>query len=407
MGENTKNMLIGVFVIVACSLIISIILFLKPSVGDGKHTLYVRFSNINRITIGTRVLFAGKPVGEVVEINELYDARTKPTDLHGQYYFFELVLKVDSSVQVFNTDQIAIQTSGLLGEKSIAIIPKQPPPGVIPKLILNQPIYADSADPFENAIQEIGELANRAEETFRLVNQWIEQNQDNLASAVKSFGQAMDQVDTAVKAVNEQGLITSFKNAADNFADAMYEANDALVTLRKGEAFDNLSATIRNFKGASASIEAITADIAEGKGTLGKLVANDDLYLRVTAIMSKADTLMNDINHYGILFHLNKSWQRIRTKRADFLDALRSPAQFSAYFEEEVDNINTSMSRLSMLIDKAETEQERKEILSNPTFQKDFAELLRRVDEMSDNLRLYNQQLVEAFENSCPCAPHE
>ncbi len=63
MGEQQKNMLIGIFVLAACATIISIVLFLRPTVGDGKKTLYVRFSNINKITVGTRVTYAGKPVG--------------------------------------------------------------------------------------------------------------------------------------------------------------------------------------------------------------------------------------------------------------------------------------------------------------------------------------------------------
>ena len=81
MGEQTKNMLIGIFVVAACFLIVSLILFLKPSVGDGKQTLYVRFSNINKINVGTRVMFAGKPVGEVVAIDEIYNARKAPSPI--------------------------------------------------------------------------------------------------------------------------------------------------------------------------------------------------------------------------------------------------------------------------------------------------------------------------------------
>ena len=54
MREQTKNMLIGVFILTACFLIVSIIMFLKPTVGDGKKTLYVRFSNINKINVGQR-----------------------------------------------------------------------------------------------------------------------------------------------------------------------------------------------------------------------------------------------------------------------------------------------------------------------------------------------------------------
>ncbi|MBM3207506.1 MAG: MCE family protein, partial [Chlamydiae bacterium] len=154
MGEQTKNMLVGFFILAACALTVSIILFLKPSVGDGKKTYIVRFSNINKIGVGTQVLFAGKPVGEVVSVEEIYDARKQPNDSIGRVYYYQLKLKVDSSVSIYNTDDVAITTSGLLGEKSISITPKAPPKGVTPKLITTQPIYADSVDPLESAFNQ-------------------------------------------------------------------------------------------------------------------------------------------------------------------------------------------------------------------------------------------------------------
>jgi len=65
----------------------------------------------------------------------------------GRIYFYQLVLKIDSRVKVYDTDEISIETSGLLGEKSIAITPKPAPKGITPTLITTQPIYAESVDP--------------------------------------------------------------------------------------------------------------------------------------------------------------------------------------------------------------------------------------------------------------------
>jgi hypothetical protein len=49
-----------------------------------------------------------------------------------------------------------------------------------------------------------------------------------------------------------------------------------------------------------------------------------------------------------------------------------------------------------MLIDKAELSPEKEEILNDDQFRRDFRELLRLSEELSDNLRLYNQQLMDA-----------
>lgn len=391
-------MLIGVFLLGAIGIFVGIVFFLHPSVGDEKQTLYVRFSNINKINIGTRVLFAGKAVGEVTEINQIYHAReTQPSDSLGRLFFYQLTLKVDSNVKVYNTDEVSIQTSGLLGEKSIAIVPKAPPKGVIPERLTDKtPFYADSIDPIENTFNKISDISQKMEDTIQLVHDWIEKNQDTLTAAVSNFSGAMDQIHIAVRSVNEKDIISDVKAGAQKFTAAMDKVDCAMAEMEQGGVFTNLGSSIANFKSFSANADQISQDIADGSGTLGKIISSNDLYLRITAILSKADTMMNDINHYGVLFHLNKGWQRNRTKRMTVLNSLNTPADFERFFQTEIDQINTSMSRISTLIEKARNQPETDKILEMPKFRDDFAELLREVDEMSDNLRLYNEQLMQA-----------
>jgi phospholipid/cholesterol/gamma-HCH transport system substrate-binding protein len=397
MGEQTKNMLIGVFVIAACAVIVWLILFLKPSVGNGKETLYVRFSNVNQINIGTRVLFGGKPVGEVVAIQPIPNARQKPiSDVIGEIYYYQLVLKVDSSVKMYDTDEVTIQTSGLLGEKSIAIIPKVPPKGVVPKLISDgQPIYAESVDPLERAFTEVTNLATDMQQTFQQVTCWLQKNGDDVGNAVRSFGGAMDEVRCAVNTVNKEQIVQDVKTALNEFSRTFHEAHDAICQMKAGNVFVNAGPMVKNLKDTSYNLNLITTDIADGRGTIGRLIKDDNFYLHISSVLSKVDTLMNDINNYGLLFNLNKSWQRLRAQKLTQLNALDNPASFKHYFENEVTDINVSMSRLSLLIDKAESVPEREAIMTDDRFLSDFRELLRLSEELSDNLKLFNQQLMD------------
>jgi phospholipid/cholesterol/gamma-HCH transport system substrate-binding protein len=353
MSTPIKNMLVGMFVLAAVATLVCIIMFLKPNVGDGKQILQVRFSSINGLSVGTRVLFAGRPVGEVVAMEEITDARAQPTDELGRVYFYQLTLHVDSSVKVYNTDEVSIQTSGLMGERSIGIIPKAPPKGVDPKRITAQPIYADSVDTFQNALLDFSDLSSQMEDTFKKVSDWLHNHGEDVATTIRSAGSAIEQLESE-------------------------------------QAFLNLASVIENLKIASG-------DVAEGKGTLGKIVAGDDLYLQFNAVMSKANTLMNDLNNYGLLFHLNKQWQRTRLQKVSELNALENPVSFRKYFQDEVEEINAAMTRISLLIEKAEGMPQREQILHTEGFKRDFAELLRRADELSDNLRLYNQQFNQAI----------
>ncbi len=384
MTNSIRNFIIGLFLLTSVGIFVGLVLFLKPSVGDEKQTLLVRFSSVNKINVGTRVLFAGKAIGEVTAINEIYHAReTQPTDQLGRLYFYQLTLKIDSNVHVYSTDEICMQTSGLLGEKSIAIVPKAPPKGIAPELITDKtPFYADSVDPIENTFSKLSDIGDKMDSTIDLVKNWFVENEPKLTQSISSFDSAMSQIDLLTSTINNESLVPQLKTATTALTTTLDQVNSGLAILTQDKVFENLGAT-------SASLSKITQEIASGQGTFGRLLQADDMYLRMAAIMSKADTMMNDINHYGVLFHLNKGWQRTRAKRVSQLDALETPVAFKDYFQTEVDQINTSMSRISMLVDKAREEEK---VLESTKFRNNFAELLRQVDEMSDNLRLYNEQ---------------
>lgn len=396
MANSLKNFLIGLFLMAGIGIFVGLVLFLRPSVGDEKQTLFVRFSNINKINVGTRVLFAGKAVGTVTAINEIYHAReTQPSDELGRLYFYQLTLKIDSNVHVYSTDEIMIQTSGLMGEKSIAIVPKTPAKGTFPEMITDKtPFYAESVDPIENTITRLSNIGDKLDDTVDLVKNWFEKNEEGLSVAISSFGSAMTQIDIATKALNEHDLIPQLKEGTTALTSSLQKVDTILDSMNQNGVFENLGQAVTNIKLASSSFDQVCQDITSGRGTFGRLMQNDDMYLRLSAIMSKADTMMNDINHYGILFHLNKGWQRTRTKQMALLSDLNTPAQFKDYFQTEIDQINTAMARLSMVIDK--TQDEPQKVTEDPKFRQDFAELLRKVKEMSDNLHLYNEQLSEA-----------
>jgi len=396
-GTKIKNLLIGLFVIIASSITVGLILFVEPSVGDGKQTLLARFANINGISIGTRVMFAGNPVGEVVAIRAIPNARELSMSNEGDVYFYELVLHVDSSVQVFSTDDITVQTSGLLGEKSIAIIPKTKPKGTKQILVTEKtPVYAESFDPLESAINELSSIADKVEEGLDLVISWMNQNSENLSSSIHSFTNAMNEISQFVNNANETKLVESIDLATENFTTTVNEVHRIIDEMKQSGTFNNLTETISHLKDSSKNIHLVTQEVADAKGTIGKLLGSEDFYLQINAIMTKVDTLMNDINHYGVLFNLNKHWQRERVKRVSYMDALSTPQSFRHYFEKEVESINMSMSRLSMLIERAESGTNGRDILQNPYFKKDFADLYRNILELSNNIKLYNEQLMEA-----------
>lgn len=400
MTDKMKNILIGLFVAASVTIMVAMVLFLEPRVGDGKKMLHVRFANIAGIVIGTRVTFAGKPVGEVVAIKEVKDARSEPSDETGRVYFYQLSLKIDSSVDVYNTDEIAIRTTGLMGERSIAIVPKSAQNGKTPFLVNDQVIYASSIDPLENTFNQISKVARQVKNTVDHFDHWFESNKMTLAHSIESLDTLLGHGEIAFSSLNQTQLIPHLRESTDllneNLRHLQTSLEDDQILHKLSSLTDNLDRAVCAFNSegtlALHNINQFTRDLATGSGTMGRLVTGDDFYLRMSSLMSKAETLMNDINHYGLLFQYDKHWQRSRTKKANFLKALDSPREFRDYFEGEVDLMTTSLGRLTELMERAE--EERNKVFENEDFKRQFVSLMRTVQSLSDSIKLYNQGLI-------------
>jgi phospholipid/cholesterol/gamma-HCH transport system substrate-binding protein len=404
MTDRMKNIFIGLFIIGAMAIMISIVLFLKPSVGDGKKILNVRFTNINGIGVGTRVTFAGKPIGEITHIKELPKAREEADD-HGRIYMYQLTLKIDSGVDVYSNDEIAIKTTGLMGEKSIAILPKASTPAKPAHPIADEVVYANSTDALEHTFNQVSHAANQLETAVHRLDTWFLDNQSYITNALRSFDGAMNQVDGFLGAVDQEKLIPALKNSIHLVSDNMQLVKSSLeedqLLHKVASLTDSLdqAASAFNIDGAQAlsNINQISRDIASGSGTVGRLITGDDFYLRLASLMNKGETLMNDVNHYGILFQYNKQWQKGRTRKANFLKALDTPQEFRNYFEGEIDSMTTSLGRLTELMDRAGS-QERANIIQSDGFKYHFANLMRQVQGLTDSLKLYNEGLLAESE---------
>lgn len=400
MNDRVKNILVGLFVVGAIAIMVAFVLFLKPTVGDGKKTLAVRFTNIAGISIGTRVTFGGKPIGEVTHIKELPKAR-EVGDEQGRIYLYQLTLKIDSSVDVYSNDEVSIKTTGLMGEKSISILPKATSKEKPAQLITNQVIYANSTDALENSFNQVSRAANRLEGIIGRFDQWFGENQASVSSALRSFDGAMSQVDALLSMVDGEKLIPAVRESVgllnDNMKHLRASLEDDQLLHKFASLTENLdqAANLFNTDGAQTlhNLNQISRDIAAGSGTLGRFIVGDDFYLRLASLMNKSETVMNDINHYGILFQYNKQWQKGRTKKANLLKGLASPQEFRNYFEGEVDSMTTSLGRLGELLERAGTE-EYSQIVQSDAFKTNFAALLRQVQGLTDSLKLYNEDLI-------------
>lgn len=336
MKEQFKNMMIGIFVVAALAIIVFSVLFIHPYIGDEGTYLRVRFTDIDKVNTGTRVTYAGRPIGQVVEITEIKTRDEKK----GEVYVWELKLAVDSGTKVFNSDKISLRTAGLLGERSVAIDPESPVKGQKLRVINDEIIYAENSGSVEDAILEFQNVAKKADKLLSLVNEGLEE-------------------------------------------------------LKSRQTWDHLASTVENMSGISDELKGIVSNAAKGEGTIGKLLVKDDIYLSASALLSKGQTILDDINHYGLLFQNDKGWQRLRARRMNLLQKLETPQEFKNFFNDELDQIYTAISRVSCVLEGTAASPLCCPLGGDPEFNKVFSELLRRVTSLEEAVKMYNIQMMD------------
>ncbi len=391
MPSQAKNMLIGIFVFAACATVVFILMFLHPSVGDEGLLVHVRFANIDKISVGTRVTFAGKPIGEVIAITELADSTTERKSVNGFVYVYELTLKIDSSTTIFNTDSITARTSGLLGEKSVAIIPGPVKAHEELRSINHEIIYAMESGGVEDTLKEFKELEEKVEKVL-----------DSVIDALTILKENKFWEDLTQTADKITGIATHFDHAFsaleknhfwESIGQSVQHIHEFTTVLNNKEQWSN---TFSNVHKITGSVDLMLEKVKRGEGSLGQLINGDEVYLRVNSMLNKVEVVMNDINHYGLLFHLDKGWQRLRARRMNLLQKLATPQQFRNYFNDEIDLITTSLERVSMILEQVNGQSAYGcfDLLQNGEFTKVYAELLRRISTLEEETRLYNQQVV-------------
>jgi len=255
---------IGAMVVISIVLVTKALLFLNPTPGDEGQIIRARFRNIDKVSRGTRVTFAGKPVGKVVDIKLLPEAFDRRALCDLPIYPYELTLSIDSSVTIYKSDEIVMRTAGLMGEKFVAIIPQ--PAYELPALV---PVTEDdvllAAQPgtVEDTFSEISSVAEKAAKTLEKLGSFIKKNDDSFIQMMTSITQASDE-------------------------------------------FSHLFATLN------------TTGFGEKLGSL------EDQLLLCT---DRLNTLLSDMSTYGWLFHLNRDWQRERHRREESPSATEASKQ--------------------------------------------------------------------------------
>ena len=265
--KGKVEMLVGLFLLIGFAVLgILVVTFGRMSTAFGKpYELTVIFQNVSGLSSGADVLLAGAKVGVIGSTPQLL----------GDSYRVAVKLKVQESVKIPRKSRFVVGSANLLGDKFIDVIPASDmdaadvwQPGEI--------IEGSRAGGFE-------ELAARGGEVM-----------DELATSLKKVQALTTTInERLLNETNVQNLSETFANLKETSA-GFKQASHSLdtVVLKVGE-------TTEKAGKAADSLQKVTKNLAEGKGTLGVLLNDKETG-------ENLKSLIYNMKRSGILFYKDK-----------------------------------------------------------------------------------------------------
>jgi len=263
------------------------------------------------LTTNTRVSMAGVPVGTIRSI-ELENGKAKIT------------IAIEEGVDIFEDAVVSKQASSLLGTSVISIDPGSQGAasmgnGDTIHTVVTSGDFGGTLDAAEAAGQEmaqilkefreelmteaatqgIAEIIENLRQTSLATRELLDQNLKLLAGTLETIDRFATRVEGQTPDELER-ISVVLENAAsisDRLERIIGDGEDdlAITIAELRRSAEQLSASMDRISRVSEDVQDVSGTIRSGEGTIGRIVYDDELYTRVTAITASAETIVERI----------------------------------------------------------------------------------------------------------------
>jgi phospholipid/cholesterol/gamma-HCH transport system substrate-binding protein len=327
MDDRVLRLRVGVVVLAAA--LITAFLVARfgdlPLPGGGTYTIYVRFPRAPGITQGSPVRMSGVQIGRVTSIDLLQPTGARVT------------AEIDSNRTILDCDTCYITSASVLGDSVLEFVPPDTIPPGVKKIdagteIINGRVMTDPLTAFSNiepslqaAMFAVRDAGSEVALTARQLNNIVSNNQDQLPRLVQKTERALDQFTIAMTNINSlvgdqrtrQDMIDALKQFPNLVRDAnvaMGKANAAFDSMklasdraalnldnltnftkplgeRGPQLVDNLDGSLANINQLLEQLVTFTDNLNSREGSLGRLLNDPALYLKLERTLSNAEDL--------------------------------------------------------------------------------------------------------------------
>jgi phospholipid/cholesterol/gamma-HCH transport system substrate-binding protein len=251
-------------------------------------TFYVQYDNVEGLVKSAPVTLNGLVIGKVSDIK-----------LHNTTGKLVVEIQVNSDFPISNTSTMMLYEPGLIGGKQIQIVPD-----------LSNTVLAQNGDTLKGGVKPgltdlVGEkltpLQEKLESTIsnadillNNLNSVLDaKSRENLRNSMANLDKTLEEFRAAGSQVNSmlaenqskiKSTLTNVDKASANFA----KISDSIARA-------DLAGTIRNLQQSSDKFRRMMTDAEAGKGTFGKLLADETLYNNLSKSSRELELLLQDL----------------------------------------------------------------------------------------------------------------
>ncbi len=274
----------GVAIFLAFIILIAGFLFLKNTLfRTGTYTLLIEFNDITGLEPADMVSVSGLRIGKVDDF-----------ELRGLKVF--VTISISPDVQLPTDSHAQIKSLGMVGEKFIDIRPG------------TSSNFLKDGDTLQGkSVSDFSDLTGSAEGLMLQAEELL----GNIKIAFKNIFDAQGQADLKETLAHLRSLSATLNNNSGHIAktlmniDSLSTNLSEILSARRGE----VESSIKNFSEASNMLEGLTnkmdksmtsvqsllAKIENEEGSVGKVIAKDDLYNDLRHLTAELDTLVQDL----------------------------------------------------------------------------------------------------------------
>lgn len=297
-----KEVKLAVTAIAAVIILIWGINFLKAkALFDRNNVFYGVYDRIDGLKVSSGVVYRGYHVGQVNAIRFI-----------GRRYDKVLVqFSIGKNLEIPANSVAAIQSTDLMGSKAINIVPG------------NSPDYARSGDTLrtemelglmEQVNRQIQPLKRKADNILSALDSLLTDIQDifnsntkgHIENSLRSVHNTLNNVEHASAGLDQlitgqASRITSILENINSISSNLRQNNDDITRgIENVAAISDslrtvgLNRTVRRLNHILLQLDSITMKINRGKGTVGEMINDDDLYYGLTEVTENLNKLLTE-----------------------------------------------------------------------------------------------------------------